>query len=503
MSLSTPYKQTRFQVQEQLVDTKALLDEENFYHQRQGNPSQLTKTLTYIMGKMNMKYPISLMTMGGSGYGAGNTAVELDDVQYSYPVMGKLNQASVVYSTEYTTGDKPGYGHSTFYITFTNNWIKRYYVIQSEQGYQAYVHSDGEPVIGGYRYACTLAQGAYNDYIPLDQLDPEVKWIDMFTAVAESESRSTESKMVMPGSFKNQMGFQRAGIQWAGNVANKIMKIKIMTDKGETDVWMDYAMWQFEDRWLEENEHYYWYSRYNRLQDGTIALKDALTGKTIPTGSGILEQITNKSTYSELTYNTLTSKIGDALFGQMDAENMTVTLMTGTGGRREFHKAMLDAGAQFIAGGDAVGKFITGTGNALKLGGFFDGFYHIDGYTITIKYNAVFDIGKVAQASPLHPVSGLPLESYRMVFLDMSDNDGSPNIRHVAQKGRSFMQGVVRGLTPMPRSLSILGGNASGVGDTLNLGTVQDKSEYTRMKSGGIQIMRSNKCFDLQCVAGL
>lgn len=503
MSISTLYPQVKFQVQEQVVDTKALIDEENFYHQKQGNPSQLTKTLTYIMGKLNNKYPISLQTMGGSGYGIGNSAIELDDVQFTYPVMSKLNQASVVYSNEYTGSDFPGNGHGTFYITFQNNWIKRYYIIQSESGYQAYVHSDGEPVMGGYRYECTLAQGGPTDYIPYTELEPGVKWIDMFTAVAESESRSTESKMVMPGMFKNQMGFQRAGIQWAGNVANKIMKIKVQAGDKETDVWMDYAMWQFEDRWLEENEHYYWYSRYNRLNDGTIALKDALTGKVIPTGSGIIEQITNKSTYSELTYNTLSNKIGDALFGQTDAEGMGITLMTGTGGKREFHKAMLAAGATYIVAGGVSDKFITGTGSALKLGGFFDGFYHIDGYSISVKYNAVFDIGKVAQASPLHPVSGLPLESYRMVFLDNSDNDGGPNIRHVAQKGRTFMQGVVRGLTPMPRSLSILGGNQSGVGDTLNLGTAQDKSEYTRMKSGGIQIMRANRCFDLQCIAGL
>jgi hypothetical protein len=500
---TTLYPQTQFQVTEQLVDTKALLDEENFYHQKQGNPAQLTKTLTYIMGRMNRKYPISLMTLGGNGYGIENSAVELDDIQFTYPVMTKLNQASVVYSSEYTSTDKPGYGHGTFYVTFKNNWIKRYYIIQSQSGYQAYVHSDGEPVIGGYRYECTLAQGNYDDYIPYTELEPEIKWIDMFTAVAESQSRSTESKMVMPGMFKNQMGFMRAGIQWAGNVANKVMKLEIETDKGKTNVWMDYAMWQFEERWMEECEHYYWYSRYNRLADGTIPLKDALTAKTIPTGSGILEQITNKSTYSELTYNSLSNKIGDAFFGQSDTEGMAVTLMTGTGGRREFHRAMMNAGATFIAAGGVSDKFITGSGSALKFGGFFDGMYTVDGYSVNIKYNSVFDLGKVAQASPLHPVSGLPLESYRMVFLDVSDNDGSPNVKHVAQKGRSFIQGVLRGLTPMPRSLAILGGNKSGDDHTLDLGTVQDQSEYTRMKSGGIQIMRANRCFDLQCVAGL
>lgn len=486
------------------MDTKSLLDETNFYHQRQGAPSELTKKLTYVLGKRNSKYPISLMTMGGTGFGVSNSAIELDDIQFTYPVMGKLNKASVVYSTEYSSGDKPGLNNTRFYATMATNWIKRFYVIQSQSGTQAYVHSDGEPVAGGYRYELTLAQGGPGDFCPLTDLDPGIKWVDLFTQVAESESRSTESKMVMPGMFKNQMGFMRAGISWAGNAANKVMKIKMSRDgAGETEVWMDYAMWQFEERWLEECEHYYWYSRYNRLQDGTIPLKDALTGKVIPTGSGILEQITNKSTYSELTYNTISNKVGDALFGQTDTEGMNITLMTGTGGRREFHRAMMNAGAQFFGSYSSIAdKFVTGSGSALMLGGYFDGFYHVDGYTIKVKYNGLFDTGRVAEASPLHPVSGLPLESYRMVFIDDSDVDGSPNIKHVAQKGRSFIQGVARGLTPMPRSLDILGGNKSGgTTDTLNLATVQDKSEYTRMKSAGIQIMRANRCFDLQCIA--
>lgn len=500
---NTLFPALKYQVQEQVIDTKSLLDETNFYHQRQGAPVELTKKLTFILGDYNKNYPISMMTIGGNGFGIGDSgAIELDDVQFTYPVMGRKNKASVVYSTEYTTGDKPGYGYGKFYITFSDNWIKRYYKIQSSSGQQAYVHHDGEPVAGGYRYECTLDPAGPTDYCPLTDLDPGAKWVDLFTQVAESESRSTESKMIMPGSFKNQMGFMRAGIAWAGNTANKVMKISVGRGDGKmTDVWMDYAMWQFEERWLEECEHYYWYSRYNRLADGTVPLKDMLTGKIIPTGSGILEQITNKSTYSELSYNLLSTKIGDALFG-LGRSGLNVTLMTGTGGMREFDRAMKAGNATLINYSNVGDKFITGTGSSLALGGFFDKMYTVDGYTITVKHNPVFDEGRVAQVSPLHPKSGLPLESYRMVFLDTKDVDGQPNIRHVAQKGRSFIDGVAKGLTPTPRSIDILLGNSGGGASKL-LSSVQDKSEYTRMKSAGIQIMRANCCFDLQCTMGL
>jgi hypothetical protein len=505
MSANLLFPAMKFQVQQEVFDAKSMLDETNFYHQRQGAPSELTKKLTYILGSNNRNYPISMMTLGGVGYGVNNTAVELDDVQFTYPVMGRDDKASVIYSTEYSGSDKPGVGNEKFYLTFTDNWIKRYYVMQSENGTQAYTLDDPEPVLGGYRYPVQLSAGAPTDYCPLVDTNPGTRWVDLHTAVAESESRSTESKMVMPALFKNQMSFMRAGLSWAGNSANKVMRIKVQTDKGETDVWMDYYMWQFERRWLNECEHLYWYSRYNRLTDGSIPLKDLFTGKVVPIGSGIFEQITNKGTYSSMTSNLLFSKVGDALFGQDDTGDMSITLMTGTGGIREFDKAMQQAGAQKLGpmgAGNIADKFVTGSGHNLALGGYFDTFYHIDGYTIKVKKNPVFDKGRVALASPLHPISGLPLESYRMVFLDDSDVDGMPNIRHVAQKGRSFLDGVVKGLTPMPKSLEILIGSSGGAASK-DLATVQDKSEYTRFKSAGIQIMRANRCFDLQCTMGL
>lgn len=510
MSANLIYPQMKFQVQEQIFDSSSMLDETNFYHQRQGAPSELTQRLTYILGHKTGNYPLTLATVGGVGFGNANTAVELDDVQYTYPVMGRKCKASVVYSTEYVGGNTPGIGHSRFFITFSDNWIKRYYIIESERGVQAYVHGDGEPTgNGGYRYECQLDPAGPADFCPLTELAVGTRWIELNTAVAESESRSTESKMVMPGLFKNQMGFMRAGMQWAGNSANKVMKINIDWNGQQTNIWMDYFMWQFEERWMEECEHMFWYSRYNRMTDGTVPLKDLYTGKLIPRGSGALEQIVNKGTYSRLTYNTLTNKIGDALFGQNDTAGMDITLYTGTGGRREFHRAIINAGGSYVVNpmqttaglGVIADKFVTGNGYNMMLGGFFDGFYHIDGYTIKLKTNPVFDTGRVAMKSPLHPETGLPLESYRMVFIDNSDVDGQPNIRHVAQKGRSFIDGVVKGLTPFPKSVDILIGNSGGAGSKL-LTTVQDKSEYTRMKSGGIQIMRANRCFDLQCTMG-
>jgi hypothetical protein len=503
----------KYQVSEQIIDTKSLLDEENFYNQKQGSPSELTKKLTFILGDYNRNYPISLMTMGGIGYDGSalqRAAVELDDIQFTYPVMGRLSKASIIRKTDYSGGDKPGLGFKEFFLYFDDNLIKRFFVIQSSNGTMAYIQKDAEQVGSLWKYTCVLYAAAEADFCPVADTEAGTAWIDLFSQVPESRSRSTETTMAMPGQYKNQMGFLRTGMSWAGNAANKIMKIQITDHEGQkTDVWMDWFMWQFEQKWLDQCEHSFWYSRYNRLANGTIPLKDLLSGKVIPSGSGILEQIQNKETYSSLTYNLIQNFIGDALYSQQDQVGKSLTFHAGRGFLREFDRAMKDKGINILTDWGSVSeKFVTGSGRSLMLGGFFDGFYHIDGYTIKVKHNPVFDFGKVAMAQSaggrVHPETGWALESYRGVFIDDADYDGQPNIQHVAQKGRSFLHGIIPGLTPMPKSLQVMAGGFNVSGDDAKvLASDMDESSYTRMKSAGIQILRANTCFDLQCVAGL
>jgi hypothetical protein len=492
-----------YQVQEQVFDGKSLLDEQNFYSQNQGKPSELTRKLTYILGDYNKNYPISMMTMGNIA--SEKSSIELDDVQFTYPVIGRDDKATSVAYTSYVDGtDYPGYGFAPFYIYFTDNWIKRYYIIESPRGVQAYVLED--PIQEGnyWKYKVQLDPAEEDDYCPVTELQPGSLWVDLNVQVAESESRGSRSKMTSTGLWKNQMGFIRASMEWAGNSANKFMNIEVETDKGSSKGWMDFFMWQFEKRWLNECEHVSWYSRYNRLADGSIPLKDLMTGKVIPRGSGMLEQIQHKSTFSKLTHNSLVNKIGDALFGQADTQGMTITLHTGKGGMRDIDRAMKEAGIALV--GDFSGiasKFVTGSGYDLMLGGFFNGFYHVDGYIIKVKYNPIFDHGRIALKSPKHPETGFPLESHRLVFVDDNDYDGNPNIQHVAQTNRAYLHGVVPGLTAMPRSLKIMGGFNLNSDAVQILSDEGDKGSYHRFKSAGIQMLRSSKCFDMQCVAGL
>jgi hypothetical protein len=130
--------------------------------------------------------------------------------------------------------------------------------------------------------------------------------------------------------------------------------------------------------------------------------------------------------------------------------------------------------------------------------------YHIDGYTIKVKHNPIFDYGRRAVKSPLHPETGFPLESYRMVFIDDGMFDGEPNLQFVCEKGRRFLHGVVRGITPMPKQYQIIAGSGNiESGDLALMSSDTDEASYHRLASGGVQLRRGNTSLHLECIAGL
>jgi hypothetical protein len=192
-----------------------------------------------------------------------------------------------------------------------------------------------------------------------------------------------------------------------------------------------------------------------------------------------------------LTANKLKSVVRDALYGASDAQDMNITLFTGIGGMEEFDSAMkneLAAGA-YIKNTDP-GSFVSGSSSALVMGGFFTSYKHIDGHTITVRHLPLLDHGARALNSDRHPVTGLPMESYRMIFLDMSTYDGEKNVQYISRKGRELVRWAVAGASVPPG----FAGNATRATDV-------DGSSVHFMKECGIAIRRATNCLHLECVA--
>lgn len=502
------------QFQEQIFDGNGNFDIENYYSARNGSPDVLMEKLVYLLGVSQViSVPLTTMLLGQSDFSAKSTKAKvLKDLQYTYPVIGQTDKCGFIALDCTTSGvnsnqptGKVGLNGSEFKLVMTDNWIKRHYVIDCN-GTQAYVLQDPVQKGGNWEYTVVLTTNDPDSYVPAEYLQSGMAWIEMFTANPESGSRGTESKTVAPGAAKNQMTILRDSIQWNGALANKIMRFSIVAPNGKSvDSYLDYAIYQMERRWANQTENALWYSTYNRSETGEIKLRDVFTNKVIPTGSGLLEQIPNKATYSRLTYDKLESFIASTYYNMSDSQNLEITLFTGRGGMREINRAIAGKFAfTAINPGNVADKFVKGQDRALSATGFFTQFAHIDGYTIKLVYCPWFDMGARAKqqlASRLiHPETGFPLESYRMVFLDNDSVNGQPNIQAVTLEGMDFKHGIVKGLANIPNSWKAM----AGLSNDTEFGVIssdQDVASYHRMRTIGVQILRASRCLDIECIA--
>lgn len=465
-----------------------MTDENSLANALLTEPDKIIPVLAHLSGKDDKRFPLSFLTEGA------NRIKYVNDTEYDWPVIGRLNKVIAVAKTFYSNTDKPGINYGTFYVVFKERWFVKQDVIESPSAnIQARIQSDPVKVAEGWKYELVLADATSPDeYCFPEELSVGKLWGELYAPVAASGSRGNESPWIAPSKMRNQITHIRKSYAYEGNMPNKTTNVMFdIPGRGRTDLWMPFEEFQHYLRWKEAKENLNWYSRYNRDKNGVINAPIDENGKPIPIGSGLLEQIPNQDSYSILTANKLKNVVGDVFYGSTDSQNMNVMLFTGLGGLEEFDNAMKSEIASKSYIRDIGGKFVTGSGRDMELGGFFTRYQHIDGHTVTVRHVPLFDHGVRAQKGDRHPKTGRPLESYRMVFVDMSTYEGQANVIQVSQKGREMVRAVVPGIAPLPSSFA---GNATPF-------RASDKDEVSVhfMTASGIMIRRATNCIDLTC----
>lgn len=467
--------QPKFRLYQDTYNTDGYTDENSLANALLTEADTLSPVITHLAGREDKRFPLTFMTEG-----MGNTKY-INDTQYDYPVIGRLNKA--IDAVKLVRGT--GVNHSRFEVAFKEKWFNKNYIIESPYGIQARIMEEPYEGTYGYHYVLQLVTANASDSISATDIEG-LKFIQMFAPNAMSGSRGTDSNWVAPSKARNQISLIRKSYRYEGNVQNKVAVFEFNVGGRTTKLWTDFEEYQFMLRWKEECEQALWYSQYNRDRNGLIHLKDE-NGQTIPLGSGVLEQIPNFETYTELTSSRLKDIVRDVMFGATDAQQMNIVLYTGLGGMEEFDKGM----KQEIANGSYIKNtpdtaFMRGGTASMEFGGFFTSYRHIDGHVITVRHLPLFDHGSRALNSPKHPVTGLPLESYRMIFLDQSTYDGQSNVSMVTRKGREMVRWAVAGAS-IPKGFS---GNALRATD-------KDGSSVHFMKELGINIRRATNCLHL------
>lgn len=454
-----------------------MTDSNNLSNALLTSPEKISPMITHLGGREDKKFPLTFLTEG-----LGNTK-SIERLEYEYDVNYHFRKTRPLAAE--ASNEAVGANGQPFVLTFPDKWFIKDYILVSASGVQARIMS--EPTPNGNNWDYTMQLVAPTGSMPSSDLTAGSLFAQMYAPVGVDFSRGNASNWQAPARVRHKLTTIRKSYQFSGNAKDYVVEFDLPVKGGQTSrFWMDYEEWQHFLQWKEECEMYYWYGQQSYGDNGVVQMKDE-NGQPVQIGPGLFDQIINKDTYSVLTENKLSDVVGDIFFGMTDAQNMNVTLYTGTGGAREFDRAMKDKLGTLGFTVFSDGRFIQGNGSELTLTGYFKRYEHVDGHTINVVKVPLFDHGAVAQASQRHPVTGLPLESYRMCFVDQSRYDGQPNVQMINKKGREMVKWAVAG-SVVPR----------GMGDSALRASDIDGASVHFLKTAGICLKRFDTSIDIQ-----
>lgn len=486
------------EVQRGNYDDRGYSNEETIAHLMLSKPSEINSMLTYTFGMDDDRFPLNFLT---EGQGAAGT-VDIDTTDWTWKTMGrmKFNDTVLWFNTANTT---PGKGGAFFEVEFRTHWfIEQYGLIAPDGVTQVRIMKDlGKGAHGGYLYRLRIANPNPNAYVDVAKnLAVGKSWSLTAPTIPESYSKGNRTNTMGPGKMTSQLEFHRFSKEIAGNIANTVVTYEFKTSSGgTTNLWINEEMRQFELQQRVMNEERLWFAEYNKTINGEITMVDPDNGQPIPYTAG-MQQICRESNYDtygeELTLNKLNRTIGDILDKDTDTGKMDVVLACGKGFVEDFDRAIKndakDSGFVTPLGDKMIQQSATG----LTYGNYFRQYKTVDGHIITLKHLSFLDRGTFADNAKangdIHPRTGYPMTSHQAFMLDTSSYDGHNNIRKVRKKGQVYINGIIKGLTPIPASW--------GAVPTNSLATDIDCSRYEVKNSYGLQVDKATKFFQLKCV---
>ena len=474
---------TNISVQRTLYNDSQMTDMNSLSNALLTSPTVLSPIITHLAGKMDKRFPLSFLSEG-----MGNVTT-IENYEYEYHVATRELQTRPVAQTN--AGANIGQGGSTFQLVFPDKWFIFPYVLVNSNGEQARIMQEPEPVIGGggYTYTLRLINPDQTAVLTTGFTQGDL-WASLFAPVGTDFSRGNASNWQSPGKVRNKLTKVRKSYHMSGSAKEYVAEFALPKGGGgTTKYWMDYEEYLHMLKFKEECEMLYWYGERTYGANGVVNMTDE-NGQPVVIGPGLLEQIINRDTYSQLNENLILNIIGDLFYGMTDANAKKITLYTGTGGMREFDQALksyFGANAWQVSN---TSEFITGSGRSLGLTGYFKNYEHVDGHSVTVVKLPLFDHGPVAKAAAPHPVTGYSLESYRMVFVDQSSYDGQNNLQMISKKGEEYKRWAVAG-SVVPKGFNESNLRASDV----------DGASVHMMKVGGLTLKRFDTSLDLRCIA--
>lgn len=386
---------------------------------------------------------------------AGKSERTITTTQWEWDMKGATVRPLVVTeNVEPDANTTPGKWKSVFKIKLDEPWYLPGDVMHpgtSDKKYQVRIQSQNYKHGKGYIYE---VRGMSDDpawFMPVKYLTPGAQWAKLYSQYEEAAEQSGSTQYSLPIGMANRMSRFRKHYRVTGDAANEVLAVKIPDNKGTLhDSWIKYAEVEYWEQWYREMERGYWYSRSTDTVLGA-------NGRPIYSGPGVQEQLedSHQHEFPVLSAKLVEEFLMDIFYSRIKpGKQRRIKGWSGEYGMIQFHRAIMawsEAKKGFISVVDTNFREKTSSPyhqNALAAGYQYTVYRMANGAELELVHNPLYDDREIN--FEIDPVTGYPIESQRITFLDFSNQGvgGDSNIVLMNKKNSFKLAYIVGMQTP-------------------------------------------------------
>lgn len=424
----------------QLYKTKYssdLVDERMISNMLLSEPAKVSSVVSFLMGSLDQGNILDYLTNG-----MGQT-LTIENREYEWDVMIEHDKAvairaAAINGTAVQSTDVPGISGQPVTLWLEEKWFGVGAILEfDDKDIQARVIAEPYEDGGSWVYTVVMADGQKDSYIPPSVLAAGSQVSRVGSAYEEYSEEADIVNYQAPFRLRNHLTTMRMSYDITGSAVSTVMVISLRDPKTKksTYYWSAYQEWVAMRQWFERVDRMTVYSKFNANSNGTVDLKGT-NGRPVYIGAGLLQQIApaNRTTYTTLTKDLLDTFLSDLSYNILGFGERKFVALCGEMAMRELDRVLRAAASGYTL---VDSHFISGSGQNLTLGGQFTTYKGLNGIELTLKHFPLYD--NPVYNRKLHPITGKPLESYRMTIIDFGRRDGEANVQKVVRKGRELV----------------------------------------------------------------
>jgi hypothetical protein len=397
-------------------------------------PAKLEEKMNQLFSAQNYysDNPLSSNLMGNK-----RTEETIGTTAWEWELKGATSRPLVVVENVEPEGNTtPGKYRKTFRIKLDEDWYEPGDVIHpgtSNKKFQCRIQTERVPHGNGFVYTVRMNSDDREAFMPVKYLRPGQQWGKLYSQYEEAAEQSGSTQFSMPIGLRNRMGKYRKKYKVTDYASTEVLAVGIPDSKGQYHKsWIRYADVEYWMQWYRELERGYWYSRSAETVIGG-------NGRPVRMGPGVQEQLEDSHIhrYTHLTAKLIEEYLMDIFYSRVKpGKGRQIKGYTGEYGMMMFHRA-IDQWAQKSGFVKNVEVYTNKVGsdvhsNALEAGYQFVKYNMANGASLELIHNPLYDDREIN--FEIDPVTGFPVESQRITFLDFTGDQGKSNIKLMNKK---------------------------------------------------------------------